>query len=244
MLALALAVAVGRIGPADATTSSGRPAPLPEDPAERAGELFERGRFADAAAAFSEAYAKTGDPALLFGRAQALRRAGNCKAAIDVFEQFIAAGPPEPDVKEAEAVIEDCRAILGEEAEPEPPPPIVPVVDAEPEPLSRDRPKWWRDPAGGVLLGTGLGVSVIGATLYGVSFSRAGDQRGETETEFEARRDSVRNLSAAGISLLAVGGAILVGAIVRYALVSRSAPSSAGWRRGGGRLTTARGTRP
>jgi tetratricopeptide (TPR) repeat protein len=221
------------------------PAPLPEDPAERAGALFERGRFADAAAAFSEAYAETGDPALLFGRAQALRRAGNCKAAIEVFEAFIAAGPPERDIEEAKKVIEDCREILGEETQAEPPPPIPPV-DAEPEPLPPPPPKWWRDPAGGVLLGTGLATTAVGGVLYGVSFARAGDRPGETEMEFEDRRQSVRGLSAAGISLLAVGGALLVGALVRYAVVGRatSAPSSADWRRAGGRPPIARGTRP
>ncbi len=225
------------------------PAPLPEDAAERAGELFRRGRFADAASAFGEAYAETGDPALLFGRAQALRRAGNCKAAIEVFEQFIDAGPPEPDVREAEAVIEDCREILGEEAQPEPPPP-VPPADTTPQPVPQTqtstRPKWWRDPAGGVLLGTGLGAAAIGGALFGVSYSRASDRSGETETEYEDRRRSVRSLSAAGITLLSVGGALVVGSIIRYAVVARvrSAPSSAGWRRATFRWTTARGTRP
>jgi hypothetical protein len=216
--AFALAVALARMGPADATN----PAPLPEDPAARAGELFERGRFADAAAAFSEAYAESGDPAHLFGRAQALRRAGNCKAAIDVFEEFIAAGPPASDIHEAEAVIKDCREILGDEAEPQPPPPIPPIVDADPDPLPPTRPRWWRDPAGGVLLGGGLAVAVTGAALYGVSFSRANDGVGESEMQFEDRRQSVRNSSAAGISLLAVGGALVLGAVIRYAVVSRA----------------------
>lgn len=225
VLAIAIAVAGVRIGPAD-TDPTASTAPLPEDPAARAGELFKRGRFADAAAAFSEAYAKTGDPALLFGRAQALRRAGNCKAAIEVFGEFIAAGPPEPDVREAEAVIEDCKQILGEDAaDPDPdvqPPPPIPPVDDEPQPQPRGRTKWWRDPAGGVLLGSGLGVAAIGATLYGVSFARADANMSETETQFEDRRQSVRSLSAAGISLLAVGGTLVVGAIIRYAVVART----------------------
>jgi hypothetical protein len=197
------------------------PAPLPADAGARAAELFERGRFADAAAAFSEAYAESGDPAHLFGRAQALRRAGNCKAAIDVFEQFIEAGPPEPDIREAEAVIKDCREILGEEAAPEPPPPSPPVVDAQPQPPPPPRPKWWRDPAGGALLGGGLAVAGVGAALYGVSFGRANDRPGESEMQWEDRRQSVRTLSATGITLLAVGGALIVGAVIRYAVVAR-----------------------
>jgi hypothetical protein len=128
-------------------------------------------------------------------------------------------------VREAEAVIEDCREILGDEAEPEPPPPTV-RVDATPEPPPPARVKWWRDPAGGALLGTGLAATAVGATLYGLSFARARDQPGETEMAFEDRRQSVRSFSAAGITLLAVGGALLVGAIVRYAVVGRTRPET------------------
>ncbi|MEX1365211.1 MAG: hypothetical protein AB1Z98_18940, partial [Nannocystaceae bacterium] len=193
------------------------------DPAVRAGELFGDGQFAEAAAAFEEAYALTGDPAYLFGRAQALRRAGNCGAAIEVFEAFIDSGPPEADVRAANDVIEACRSILDEPGVPsdrEPEPMVEPTADPAPAP-ARAPPRWPRDVAGGVLLGTGAAVTVAGGVLYGVARART-SARGETEQEYEDRSQQVRTLGALGISALVVGGSLLVGSVIRYALVARA----------------------
>lgn len=220
----ALAPAATSRAPAGEVTAAGHAEPTEPDPAVRAGELFERGEFEQAAAAFAEAYARTGDPALLFGRAQALRRAGDCGGAIAVFEAFIASSPPEPDVQAARDVIAACRSILGEDA-------VEPEVDApEPEPappagpVSPPPPRWPRDVTGGVLLGSGLAVAVTGAALYGTAFARAADRSGdpmEGEQAFEARERSVRTLAAVGGGLMLGGTALLVGSVVRYAIVAR-----------------------
>lgn len=212
------------------------PAAEPTDPAVRAGELFKRGEFEQAAAAFEEAYARTGDPALLFGRAQALRRAGNCGAAIEVFEAFIATSPPAADVQAARDVIEACRSILGEDAT-EPEPDVgEPEPAPEPEPVPPPRPRWPRDVTGGVLLGSGLAVAVTGSALYGTAFARAADRSGEPmegEQAFEARAQSVRTLAAVGGGLMLGGSALLVGSVVRYVIVARRerARGDATWRR-------------
>jgi hypothetical protein len=225
----ALAIVLAALAPADdaaprvtvpdvdASAQVGAPEP---DPAVRAGELFRDGEFAQAAAAFQTAYERTGDPAFLFGRAQALRRAGNCGAAIEVFEAFIAASPPEADVQAAQDVIAACRSILGEDAsEPAPDEPQVePAPQVEPEP--RPPARWHRDLAGGVLLGSGLAVAAAGGALYGTAFARASD-RMETEQAYEARQRQVRTLGAAGVGLMITGGALLVGSIVRYVIVAR-----------------------
>lgn len=231
-VALALLLATAGAGLDASAAASGEPEPpavnAAADPAVRAGELFRDGEYAEAAAAFEQAYERTGDPAFLFGRAQALRRAGNCGAAIDVFEQFIATGPPEPDVRAARDVIAACRAILGEDAvepiEPEPAPePLPPDAVDEPPPPAR------RDVTGGVLMGVGAGVLVGGVALYGASFARAG-ARAETEQAYEQRRRSVRAMAATGVTLMITGGALLVGGAVRYAIVAR---------RSGGRVARA-----
>lgn len=207
--------------PTDGAATSAPPA---RDPAVHAAELFRDGRYAEAAAAFEEAHRQTNDPAFLFGRAQALRRGGNCFAAIEVFEQFIASSPPEPDVQEARRVIAACREILGEgRPEPEPaiePLPPDPTLEPAPEPTDRPQRPWHRDVAGGVLLGTGLALGVSGGAVYGAAFGRAGD-RSESESQYESRDRSVRNLTITGASLLAVGGVVLVGAVVRYVIVAR-----------------------
>lgn len=225
----AIAIVLAALAPAASASSRAPEVPAPAaapseaDPAVRAGELFRSGEFEQAAAAFAEAYARTGDPALLFGRAQALRRAGSCSAAIEVFEQFIATSPPAADVQAARDVIAACRAILGEErTEPEPE-----LAEPEPTPAPAPpppRPRWHRDVAGGVLLGSGLAVAATGAALYGTAFGRAGDPPAgpmQSEQAYEARQRSIRTLAATGGGLLIGGTALLVGSVVRYAIVAR-----------------------
>lgn len=204
------------------------PAPPPAadeepDPAVRAGQLFRDGQFERAAEAFAEAYARTGDPAFLFGRAQALRRAGSCAAAIEVFEAFIAASPPEADVQAANDVIAACQAILAQHG----PAPDAPETDdpapAEPPPdePAPPPPRWSRDVAGGVLFGAGLAVTLAGGAVYGTAFARASARAQESERAYEARRGRVRTLAATGAGLMAAGSALLVGSVVRYVIVAR-----------------------
>ena len=201
---------------------AGATATTEDDSVARAAQLYRDGRYADAAAAFEEAYARTGNPSLLFGRAQALRRGGNCLAAIEVFEDYIATSPAEPDREEARRLIAECREILGPGITPpatlEPPPP-TPPLDPSP-PAARPRPAWHRDMAGGVLLGAGLAIAVAGAATLGAGFTRA-DDRDFPESQYEARERSVRNLTIAGATLMAAGGALLVSAVIRYAIVAR-----------------------
>lgn len=224
LAALAPSAAGSLPGPEVEATTTGHAEPAePADAAVRAGELFERGEFEQAAAAFEEAYARTGDPALLFGRAQALRRAGNCGAAIEVFEAFIATSPPEPDVQAARDVIEACRSILGEDATANATAP-TPEPIREPEPVPPPRPRWPRDVAGGTLLGSGLAVAVTGAALYGTAMTRAAKGSGdpmEGEQAFEARERSLRTLAGVGGGLMLGGSALLVGSVVRYVIVAR-----------------------
>lgn len=238
-VALAQAPAVGPSvaePAAERAPTAGAEEPAP-DPAQQAGALFEAGRFVEAAEAFERAYVTTGDAAFLFGRAAALRRAGNCNGAIDVLEQFIATTPPAADVEEAQRVIDTCRSVLGE---PEPTvDPIGPEPSATPQPSGdasdRPAPTWRRDVPGGVLVGVGSVASVAGAGLLIGAVSLARDRQ-ETEADYERRVIRLRNTRTAGIALAAVGGSLIVGGIVRYIVVarrgesSRQAFSSGAWR--------------
>lgn len=212
---------VARAEPAEPTAAS------TEDHAAVAAQAFRNGDFVLAAEAFQRAYEVSGDPALLFGRAQALRRAGSCAAAIDVFEEFIATSPPAPDADAARKVIDECRAILDVH---EPVAPPQPIADEPLPPLQPPPKPWHRDVTGGVLLGTGLAVATIGAALYGTSFAQA-DDRGGTEQQYDDRRDRVRALSASGAALMIGGGALVIGSIIRYAVVAKRGRSSrVAWR--------------
>jgi tetratricopeptide (TPR) repeat protein len=216
-LALALVLAPAPM-PEPVAPAVEAPAEPERDPAERAAELFGAGEFLEAAAAFEEAFAKTGDPAFVFGRAQALRRAGNCAAAIDELERFIDLAPPQNDIDEAKTVIASCRRVLGIEAKSDAPEAVA-RPEPTPPPAPRPRP-WHRDPAGAALLGSGLVLSAIGGGLLGGSFARARD-RDETESAWESRGRSVRVLSTAGIVMLGVGGALVIAGVIRWAVVAR-----------------------
>ncbi|MBV1857112.1 MAG: hypothetical protein KUG77_01785 [Nannocystaceae bacterium] len=201
-------------------TSTVAAVPVPdEDPIE----LIRQGRHLDAAAAFERQYERTGDGAFLFAKATAFRRGGDCRSAIDTLERFIETEPPEPDIAAAREVIDVCTEILSS-GEPEPnalPPPPV-LIEPTPEPVAATaREKvWTRDVPGGVLLGSGVAVTVGGVVLLGLAATR-NQPREESEAGFERRDESVRTLSAVGGSMVAAGAALLIGSIVRYAVVAR-----------------------
>jgi len=193
--------------------------PVEDDPVE----LIRQGRHLDAAQAFELQYERTGDAALLFAEATALRRGGDCRGAIEALERFIATEPPAPDVEAAREVIDVCTEILGDDPAPAVPPPIPVIVRTEPEPADEPAPStkpWTRDVPGGVLLGSGVAVAVGGIVLLGLGAART-QPRQESEAGFERREQSVRTLSAVGGSMVAAGAALLIGSIVRYAVVAR-----------------------
>ena len=184
---------------------------------DEAAQAIREGRYADAAEAFATAYAETGDPALLFGQAQALRRAGDCKAAIDVFERFIATAPPEPDVAAASAAIDECREIVGVEPEPDVAPTPAPEA-APPPPPPRH---WSTDPAGAVLMGLGIAITVTGAALFGASYALVDDRPG-SEAELEDHRRRVTRMWNGGLGLLVGGGVTMIAGAIRWGLVARA----------------------
>jgi hypothetical protein len=190
------------------------PEAAPEgDPAQ----LIREGDYAGAAAAFGRRYEETGDPALLFGQAQALRRAGDCRAAIEVFERFVATEPPAADVAAATDAIQACREILREHE-----PTVEPTPAPEPTPMpTRPPPRpWYTDRAGGVLVGLGAAIAITGAGLFGASYARLAE-RPSSEAGYEDRRRVVNALWGSGLGLLAAGGALIVSGAIRWGVVAK-----------------------
>jgi hypothetical protein len=210
-----LTAALALASPERAAESS----PLESSPLESPAQLIREGRFVEAADAFAREHARTGDPALLFGQAQALRRAGDCPAAIDVFTAFVATHPPEADVAAASAAIDECREILAVAAEPVREPAPQPAPAPAPPP-AKVRP-WYADPAAGVLAGVGLAIAATGAGLFGASYTRLADRPG-SELEYEDRKRDVRAMWGAGIGLLAAGGVLIVAGAIRWGVVARA----------------------
>lgn len=200
---------------------------------------WERQDWPAAADAFGRAFADDPKPELLWAQAQALRFAQDWQAAIDAYERFIALGPPELDVANARTNIERCRAKLAAQApvvEPSPPPPRVEPDTVPPRPVA-PTPRRRIDAASigllvgglaGVAVGTGLVASgqVLGARAGG-----SGTEKGYREAIGDAR---LRN--GIGFAFLSVGGALLVGSAIRFAILRQKRARERG-------VTVARGIR-
>ncbi|MEM6996487.1 MAG: hypothetical protein AAF721_38640, partial [Myxococcota bacterium] len=185
-------------------------------------------------AAFARAYAATGDPTYLYTRAQAERSAGHCDVAIELYEEFIATGPSPQAELAARRYMEDCRAKL-----PSPQPAPVPEDDpVAPEPLASSEPSslderadeppaprpWFRDPLGDVLVGVGVAAAVTGGALVGVAYRDAGGaESAGDDRAFGQALDRAQTLERAGAVTLGIGGALIIGGVVRWALVARAA---------------------
>jgi tetratricopeptide (TPR) repeat protein len=198
---------------------------------EKADAAWAEGRYAEAASAYAQAYAETGDIAYLYARAQAQQEAGDCAAAIATYEAFIATEPLPEAVAAAEDAVKTCRARLPEPApapeaepvaEPSSPPP-EPIAPADPpdraEPVARP---WQRDPAAAVLVAVGSAGIVSGVVLAVVARTEQdAAERASDVVGYGEHNDRAVALSRASIPVLVVGGALVIGGAVRYGLLAR-----------------------
>ena len=194
-------------------------------------ERYADGEFEDAAAALQRAYELDDRPLFLYAWAQAERQSGDCAAAVKLYERFLESGATGDEAEAAQANLRTCARQLAESEEAstpaEPPPPPPPRVVERPAPTQTDEPSsrpvaWYRDPLGGALLGGGLVATAAGIGLRAgaeVVRKNASDETMHSGYDGEIRR--ARTLAGVGIGVLSVGGALIVGAVVRYVLVAR-----------------------
>ena len=199
----------------------GAPPPTREALVAEAQDNVNREQYAEARRLLAQAYAQDPDPPLLFARAQVERLAGDCDAARTLFEAFSETASTE-DAAEATRLSEGCI------------PSQVPIAAAPPGdptvgPAQPDSPeakptvsRWYRDPLGDVLGGTGLAVMGIGVGFLAAAAASPAEPQdfsGEADYDREVRR--TRTFERVGVVMVAVGGAAIVGAVVRWTLVTR-----------------------
>ena len=130
----------------------------------------------------------------------------------------------EDETAEDEAIEEE---LFGEEEEeePEPEPEPEPVVEKPPQTTTDEQPKakkWYADPTGGVLTGLGLAGVGAGVGLLVVANSRAKTAADEDlNSDYLDMRDSATKLRNGGAAALAIGSTLLLGGIIRYAVVAK-----------------------
>ncbi len=206
------------------------------DTVARAAAEVDKGRYEAALQILSDAEKRRPHAVYVFVRATIEERRGNCRAAIDLYEHFLQFGVPEADAEEARLGISRCReALPSSPTGPETTPTQTSDPSPEPEDPDAAKRRWHLDPLGGALLLTGVAGLGTGLGLYVQSRS---DERAANDADtleaYEAKGQRARRFNAAGIAMLGVGSALIVGAIVRYTLVAtseRRAQVAIGWGR-------------
>jgi hypothetical protein len=176
--------------------------------------LYRARDFAAAARALGEAYALEPRRDVLFAQAQATRLAGNCAAALPLYQQFLNSDPPEQQVAATRIALARC------ESAPERPAP-PPVIVASPPPVPPSVPIY-RDLLGGALLASGLVTAGVGGVLMASAHAQndtAAVQGGYPE--YASRRASAEGRWRLGVGAVVAGAALVAGGCGRYLWVWR-----------------------
>jgi hypothetical protein len=182
---------------------------------------FERGELAAANEAFDAGNRLDPHPIFLYSRAQVTRVSGDCATAIKLYEAFLATAPAPRQAEAARLNIERCRLSLPPTSTAAAPPASTSAValtaaGGRVEPA----PPWWRDRAGGILVGSGLTLAASGLTVWSLGRARASAARAATSyddalAKLESARTGER-MQWAGVTVIAAGSALIAGAITRY----------------------------
>jgi tetratricopeptide (TPR) repeat protein len=180
---------------------------------------FEKKDYPAAAAALEQAYALHPDPEILFAWAQAARLAGDCKAAVGLYRQFLDVRPTGVQADAARLPLARCEQELG------PPVPAQPLPPAaEPHPVVRaERRPFYLDPLGDALVVGGVVLLGVGIGLHVAGSGAASDAReAPTYDDALAARDRAGTRRTWGTVTLAVGAGLLGVGVWRWISVSKS----------------------
>jgi tetratricopeptide (TPR) repeat protein len=193
---------------------------------------FHLGNYPAALREFSAGHAATPKLRFLICIGQTYHKLGQLEDARSAWRQFLDKAPPQDkDRMDVERMLREIEQEIGQKSASAGAERPVPAVeqrsggDASPEPVVAAPPRttvpkvraWQRDPAGGVVLGLGLASLAAGAVVLGVGLN-AQANAGESYRDFVMAREASAHVAAGGV-LAGVGGALLVGAVVRFAVV-------------------------
>ncbi|HWB76565.1 MAG TPA: hypothetical protein VG755_16480, partial [Nannocystaceae bacterium] len=100
------------------------------------------------------------------------------------------------------------------------PPPPVPTTKPTPGQPTKPKRPWYRDPAGGVLVGVGVPLFATGVAigaLAGVHDSRA--TKATVHGDFLDLSDKARLETRVAVSLASIGAAMIIAGAIRYGVL-------------------------
>jgi len=213
-------------------------------PAERARRVdlasahYAAARYDEALVELEAAYKADPQPELLFAIAQAYKAKQDCAKAIKAYGDYLRTGPRPAATRMTQLAIDECNTILAAQKPPEAPTeagrtptvePPAPVVVPPTQPMiirevQRVHTKevtlpWYRDNWGNVLVGSGLGIALVGTVALVMANSYDSSATGrDSYNDFDkdlAARDRARTVGI--VSAIAAGGLVL-GGLLHYAL--------------------------
>ena len=199
-------------------------------------DKFNEGDHDGAMNDFQASFDLEANPLSLYGLAQATNKAVGCRKAVKHYRRFskmVDEGSQAYDV--ALQAIAECADKMAAEAEEEEeeelPPDPVPVPDDPPPDTTEDEgpppdKPWHRDALGGTLVGVGLAGTVTGIALIAASYVDENNPCG-TYGCFDEQLERIDRVRIAGAVVTGVGGALLIGGVVRWVVVARKQRRSA-----------------
>jgi tetratricopeptide (TPR) repeat protein len=191
---------------------------------------YREGRYAEASADFARAYRREPDPRYLYSWAQAERKTGNCAVAVQLYRRYLEHDLPAENIDAARTNMLRCGYTWTEEDE------KVDAVDLDAVDLGiveqtidtvEPSSDWWLDPAGASLVAIGGASTATAIGLWAAwSFERNAALRARTESLHARHLQRADRMRVAGIVTSVLGASLLVGGIIRYAVVRRRAKSS------------------
>jgi hypothetical protein len=201
---------------------------------------FEKRNFALAITELRAAHADVPDPSFLYALGQAYRLSGDCPHAREAYLAFIDSDPTDKQREAALANIDRCpstpQAATTAPA-PAPAPGQEPPRDPAPQPgspateaASTRRRAWYEDVPGGVLTGSGVVTTVVGAVVFAGGRGKVADADSVTDDGAfaDTRDDADAGLAQqrVGLVVMGVGGALITAGILRYVSVARQSSAS------------------
>jgi tetratricopeptide (TPR) repeat protein len=198
---------------------------------ERGLRSYAVGDWAAAIAAFRDGYQREPHPDFLYALAQAQRMSGDCATAVASYRSFLRTDPHERQAAPARANLARCEEQLERErvaAAARTPPPVVETpapVEKPPLVETTPRPRWYRDHAGGALVGVGLALTAVSGALWGIGERDVTAINAAATYDERARllggADRAESLRTAGIVVVGAGAVALLGGVIRWGVVAR-----------------------